>query len=103
MNGPTEFHGQMLLWLIKSLDETVTEANAEGAVAVLDAAETLRCLRALVTGADKFQVNDKAYQARCRRLKSHLVFFAPEIEWCPQPSGTAPGDGDPCHDQGGDP
>lgn len=96
MSGPTEFHGAQLLAAIVALETRCENALSEGYAPLLDAVETAKLLRALVSGAGDHSINAELVQKRVGLARSRgSIIYALPIAWetiAPADDADAEGD-----------
>lgn len=95
MSGPTEFHGRQLLTMIAEIDDLCEAASSQGVVPFLDAVETAKLLRALVTGAGEYKANRERLDQRYHlaRARGYLTGSVP-IAWETRPVEEDDAEGD---------
>ncbi len=74
-----EHHAKVLLEFIRGIDECIEDAATTGHVPVLDAVETVRLLKALVSGAPAHAVDDEKTRRRIGRTP--LTISALTFQW----------------------
>jgi predicted kinase len=83
---------------IEALESHIAAALDEGSVPVIDAVETVRLLRALVSGAREYHVNVESVQRRLSRMQASVEnpvartrACAIEVHWAPASGGPDAG------------
>lgn len=82
MSGPTEFHGARLLAAIVEIETLCEDALSQGHAPLLDAVETAKLLRALVSGAAEYSSNVELVRKRADLARSRgSIIYALPIAW----------------------
>lgn len=65
MSGPDEFHARALLATIADIEKLCEDTLSRGHTPFLDAVETAKLLRALVSGSADYRPSTKFFNQRC--------------------------------------